>query len=237
MQTQMEAKSPRPTGSRVLRRQAPLFLLCLLLGFGLVLQFRTQAAIQQHRTAPADQVTTVGALLRSIATLREELADLQREPASAGPDTGESAEQIQTLLQELATLRAFNGGVELLGPGVEVQIAMPIAPQDLHDLLNDLRGAGAEAMALNDHRLVASSAITGSDDELRLNGTPLSRPYNIRAIGAATALERALTRPGGMVAVLQQNYPGARITVVRRDRLHLPAAGDPPAWRYARPAG
>ena len=237
MLMQMEAKSPRPVGRRVLRRQATLFLLCLLLGFGLVLQFRTQAAIQQHRMAPADQVTTAGELLRSIATLREELADLQREPPTADPDTGESAAQVQPLLQELATLRAFNGGVELLGPGVEVQIAMPVAAQDLHDLLNDLHGAGAEAMALNDQRLVAFSAITGSEEELRLNGTPLSRPYTIRAIGPAAALERALTRPGGMVAVLQQTYPGARITVVRRDRLHLPAAGDAPNWRYARPAG
>ncbi len=87
------------------------------------------------------------------------------------------------------TLRVLPGEVVALGPGVEVEITAAIAPEDLHDLFNDLRAAGAEALALNEHRVLAAGAVSGEPDALRLNGTALTRPYTVRAIGPVTALD------------------------------------------------
>lgn len=224
-------------GSR-LRVNATLFILAVVAGFALALQVRTQEAAgrQGQRSSSVGQAVLVDDLLRSNAALRRELLALQQARSRGEPGAGGS-DQAQALLQELAVLRAVNGRVELLGPGVEVEITAAIAPEDLHDLFNDLRAAGAEALALNEHRVLAAGAVSGEPDALRLNGAALTRPYIVRAIGPVAALERALTRPGGMVALLRQNYPGARINVVRRDRMRIPAATtSAPRFTYARPA-
>lgn len=217
------------------RSRAALFVLCLMVGFALVLQVRTYEAAsrQWQRVRGIDQALLVDELLRTNAALRRELLALQEVRGQRGR-AGE--QDNQALLQEIARLRALNGRVELLGPGVEVEIAAAVTPEDLYDLFNDLRAAGAEALALNEHRILASSAVAGTPDDLRVNGAVLSRPYTVRAIGPVAALERALTRPGGMVALLRQNYPGARITVIRRDRIRIPAAAQPLRFSYARPA-
>lgn len=220
-----------------LRANALLFMLSVAAGFALALQMRTQEAAGRlaQRAPDIGQAMLIDELLRTNAALHRELLALQQARGQGQHSAGN--DQAQALLQELAILRAVNGRVELLGSGVEVEIAAAVAPEDLHDLFNDLRAAGAEALALNEHRVLAAGAVAGEPDALRFNGALLTRPYNVRAIGPVAALERALTRPGGMVALLRQNYPGARINVIRRDRIRIPAAtAGAPRFTYARPA-
>ncbi len=215
-----------------------LFVLAMVAGFALALQTRTQEAAgrQGQQSSGVGQAMLVDDLLRTNAALRRELLALQ-QARSRGEHVADSNNQVQVLLQELTVLRAVNGRVELLGPGVEIEIAAAVTPEDLHDLFNDLRAAGAEALALNEHRVLAASAVAGTPDALRLNGAALAQPYIVRAIGPVVALERALIRPGGMVVLLRQNYPSARINVVRRDRIRIPAAtAGVPRFTYARPA-
>ena len=120
------------------------------------------------------------------------------------------------MVTELNRLRAVNGLVEVAGPGVEMNIDGSVTALDLQDLVNEARNAGAEALALNGHRLVARSVLVGSEGAIVLDGLRLTSPYRLQAVGAAESLERALTRKGGLLALLQYAYPDAMITVAQR---------------------
>ena len=98
------------------------------------------------------------------------------------------------------------GMTAMTGPGLEVvladsdrqtddpaeQEALTIQDVDLQLVVNALWGAGAEAVAVNGQRLVATSPIRGAGETITVNFRPLAPPYRIRAIGAdREAFERA----------------------------------------------
>jgi uncharacterized protein YlxW (UPF0749 family) len=70
---------------------------------------------------------------------------------------------------------------------------------DLLDAIEELRGAGAETMQVDDVRVGVSSAVTGTPGALQLDGRPLRAPYEILVIGVPQALETAMNIPGGVV--------------------------------------
>jgi uncharacterized protein YlxW (UPF0749 family) len=64
--------------------------------------------------------------------------------------------------------------------------------QDIQAVLNALWSAGAEAIQMQDQRLIATSAPRCVGNTLLLNGRTYSPPYTITAIGDAAAMEAAL---------------------------------------------
>ena len=73
---------------------------------------------------------------------------------------------------------------------------------DLVVIINELWAAGAEAVAINDCRITATSGISYVDSTdktyLTCNGTVIQEPYEIRALGNGAILEKSLTMPGGI---------------------------------------
>ena len=92
----------------------------------------------------------------------------------------------------------------------------------LNDLLNELRNAGAEALAVDGTRIVAATVVAQSASALEVDGTPLDRTFTLTVIGDPDGLVAALQRPGGIVTQLEQ-FVRATITVSPSDTLRLPA--------------
>lgn len=69
--------------------------------------------------------------------------------------------------------------------------------EDLLDLINELRDAGAEAISINDERIVNMSDIVNRSTRIRVNSQNVSSPYVIKAIGDRTYLKSALTIKNG----------------------------------------
>jgi uncharacterized protein YlxW (UPF0749 family) len=137
---------------------------------------------------------------------------------------------------ELERLGVLNGAVEVAGPGAQVMLDGPVTVLDLYDLLNELRNAGAEAITLNDQRIVASSVIAPTTDgSIAVDGTVTRHPYTFAAIGDPTTLESALLRPGGLLAVFSNSREGLRVGVQRRERLIAPAHAPIGDFQYGAP--
>jgi uncharacterized protein YlxW (UPF0749 family) len=121
-------------------------------------------------------------------------------------------------------------GIEpAVGPGVIVRLVdaeRVLLPQDFVALVNELRAAGAEAVAVNDVRVDARAGFTGQDGVIRLGDAVLSREFEVVAIGDPANLEQSLTLPGGLKSTLS-TFPGVSVTVERSERLHVPAAREP----------
>jgi len=206
---------------------------CLALGLLLAIQLRTARLARQ--TAPDEEWEIVVAdLIDSNARLREQVESLQAQLAEF-QDPEKGGVVLQSLVDEINYLRIVNGLVEVSGPGIVVTIEGPISVLDLHDLINELRNAGAEALTLNDERLVAWSAISTDGQSATVDGYPVQAPYRLQAIGDAHTLEVALGRPGGIVELLQQANRELSIVVEPVEKLTLPVYDRPFQFAYTRP--
>ena len=221
-----------PGGKQVVRLS--LVAVCIFLGMLLVVQLRTQSDIQQAARRE-DWSYVVAELIDSNTRLREEIEALQAQLVEIR-DVEAGAAILELLVDDTNNLRIANGLVEVSGPGIEVMIADAISVLDLHDLINELRNAGAEALALNGQRLVVWSAISTDGQHVTVDGQPVQAPYHLEAIGNAHTLEAALVRPGGLVNMLHEAQDGLAITVEQRQRITLTVYRQPIQFVYAQPA-
>jgi uncharacterized protein YlxW (UPF0749 family) len=156
-------------------------------------------------------------LRMEIATLEDQLGEIQGNQAR-----GETS--LDELRRDLEDVRSFAGLERVTGAGVAVAVAGPIAAGSVQELLNELRNAGAEAIAIGDVRVVPGSVVSGSPGALSVESTALADPFEIRAIGAPETLTGSLTRSGGIVSQLAAVEPQAEVTVTPLERTALPAA-------------
>jgi uncharacterized protein YlxW (UPF0749 family) len=206
------------------------------LGLLLVAQFRTQwmASRSILSASSADQLVIISSLVENNARLREEMEMLEEQLSEYQQATGRAV--LEALVEELNKVRIINGLVEVSGPGVEVSLDGPVGVLDVQDLINELRNAGAEALTINGERLTLYSIIASPEDGvMTVNGTRLSRPYILQAIGDPETLETALLRSGGLIATLERNYEGLAVSLVKRDKMVLPVYKGAIEFVYASP--
>jgi uncharacterized protein YlxW (UPF0749 family) len=226
-----------------IRAQVTIGLVCLLLGVGLVMQFRFQRLAHQSVPASAtDQAVYISQLSESNADLRRQVDELEGELARYGQGGPGGSADAAALEENLLALRIANGEAAVAGPGVSVLVDGKSNLVELQDLVNELRNASAEAIAVNGVRVVARSAIVPAEDgRIVIDRQALSPPYTLEAIGDTDTLVGALERKGGLIALLEAGDPDLKIEVTRHsadDReawLHLPESTLPFEWTYARP--
>ncbi len=209
----------------VRRGQVTLAVVCLLFGIALMMQLRTQNRLRQAATGESstDLAAIAGDLYDNNTTLRLEVDKLLRQQLTY-QEAASSNKQID-MQREVQQLQTFNGVVPVTGPGVELSVDGALRPVDLEDLLNEIRNAGAEAIAINDQRVVYNTSIGGTPGHVTVNGVDVTRPLVIDAIGAPDVLDRALDRKGGMLSYLKTAYPDARLNLSEQQSLRLPAYG------------
>ena len=219
-----------------------LTVVFLVLGILLSLQFRTQRLLASSLEAQktTDLVTMWKNLSVKRNQLQGEIAQLQQQLFTLKTNSGQSSEAEASLTKELSRLQMNTGLVATKGPGVTVTITgdAPLLYFDLVDLVNELWASGAEAIAVNNHRINAYSAIGEENDGPRnyitVDGQRLLYPIVIKAIGDPQTLDKGLTFTGGLIDNLNNLYKVYPI-VKREQDLQLPAT-TLPAWRYAKPA-
>ena len=84
-------------------------------------------------------------------------------------------------------------------------------------ILNELRASGAEALSINDERILATSEIRCAGPTVSINNTKLAAPFEIKAIGNADTLENALRMPGG--AIDEAGFYGIDVTIKKSNKL------------------
>lgn len=139
----------------------------------------------------AELVSRVLSASDAVDALQQEVSDqsaqvdrLRADLLAAGDGSRESG--------ELARLAEEAGTTALVGPGLTVTMddapdAEPgslnrVLDRDLQAIVNELWRAGAQGIAINDQRLVETSAIRGAGDAILVNYHPLTRPYVISAV-------------------------------------------------------
>lgn len=140
--------------------------------------------IQRRRSLVAEQD-------EALHVLRGEVADAQRQVARRSQLDRADADAAATLAMQAGTVAVEGKGLTVTlndssrTPETEENAgAFRIHDSDLQLVVNALFAAGAEAVAVNDSRLVATTPIRAAGDTIVVNFRPLSPPYKVSAIGA-----------------------------------------------------
>ena len=198
--------------------------LAALLGFLAVGQLRGQAGVPGLSALTATELTQ---LIANLTTgnnhLRDEIAELTRQEANLAESHDRGETTVGALTADLARIRAWAGLTPVEGQGIAITVSGPIGGDGIEELLNELRNAGAEAIAVGGVRVVAGVVVAGAPGALSIENAALGDAFEIRAIGSPQILTGTLTRTGGVVAQVGATYPDARLTVTPVETMTLPA--------------
>jgi uncharacterized protein YlxW (UPF0749 family) len=209
-----------------LRSQLTVAVVAFLLGLLVVVQLRSQtggsaleAVSTQNLTALVANVNSQNDRLRlEISTLTAQLDELRANRATG-------ATSVDQIASDLARIRAWTGLDPVSGRGVTITVGGKIEAAAVEDLINELRNAGAEAIAIEDYRVVAGTTVSGQSGSLDVDGFLLGDPFRIRVIGTPETLVGSLTRAGGIIAQLSATDPAATLEVAPMDKpVLLPAS-------------
>jgi uncharacterized protein YlxW (UPF0749 family) len=130
------------------------------------------------------------------------------------------------------------------GTGIMITIDNP--PQDVNlgldkniaydyklilDLINELNSAGAEAIAINEQRMVNNTEVRLAGTQVNVNTIPISPPFVIKAIGNSRTLDGALNQRFGIVQNIREI--GYYIEVKQVETIELPAFNGSIKFQYA----
>jgi len=244
--------NPEPTDRRNRRSWwATMFLLCAVLGAMLGLSVKAQRAKQVQDTS--DRLSGMAALVKATADDQGRIAALQKELAKVNAAGPSDSARLKLLIKQLSQAQSLAGLTDMKGPGVIVTMDdsklpypkdMPpgITPQNIiHDndigqVVNELKAAGAEAISVNDQRLVAVSPVRCAGPTIFINNTPQTPPYVIKAIGDPKILITALNIPGGITSALKAFDPAMFKVEKSPKPLLIPAYAGGMETKYAVPA-
>ena len=229
--------TPRPRRGRDPLASALIGVLTLLLGFAFAVQVRATDTPQQLEGArEEDLIRILDELNTSEERLRAQIAD-QREALQQLTSSDSQSAAALAEAQELAeSIGILNGTVAATGPGITMSIRDPadeVQVADLLDAIQELRGAGAETMEIDDVRVGVSTAVTGEPGALLVDGRPISSPYDFVVIGDPQNLETALNIPGGVVQRIANR--GGTATISPSDRVEVDALRPLDEPQYAAP--
>lgn len=206
-----------------------------LLSFAIVCQINFES--NSIQALENQSVENLVAMMRSLNDYRSRL-NAELEALERSESTLSVANSLE---QQLLAAKIFAGAIAVSGPGVSVTVTADydLYSMDVIDIANELKVSGAEAIAINNHRLTTKTRITHETDRdghlfLALNGERLLTPIVITAVGDPPTLEKGLAFTGGIIDTLGTLY-GIYPIVRREESVTIPAA-TLPTPTYMQPA-
>jgi len=208
----------------------PVTMVAIALGFLIALQAQTQKNVSAAEEISAQRMSQMKAVLLNS---QEQNAQLQRVHQELSEKLDAARKQVGTdpqLLVHLKQLQMLGGTQAVEGPGILISIddrnkkvTFPINTNDISRMINTLKLAGAEAISINDQRVVGSTAIVLSGSStILVNQVPVNRsegvPYELSAIGDQDTLLDYFSKLEAVT--LKQN--GMTVSIARKT-LRIPS--------------
>jgi uncharacterized protein YlxW (UPF0749 family) len=229
-------------------------LVCLLAGLLLAATHGVSGGAEIRRSDAPRLVDLVREAQSSVSHLSAERDDLTSKLDSIHGRSSNTA--LAAMLRRSAELAGEADMDPVHGPGLVVTLedaqrdangrfprdASPddlvVHQQDIQAVLNALWSAGAEAIQMQDQRIIGTSVPRCVGNTLLLNGRTYSPPYTITAIGNATAMQAALA--AAPLVILYKQYVvrfglGYREEV--RPDVQIVSHSEPVRSHFAQPAG
>jgi len=209
-------------------------------GFMLMVALKSSAATRPVRQNIKVISEKIRDLEKERERLKKEIEVLNLKLNEVEKKAALNDRKFKKLKDELDRLRALAGLTELEGPGVEITLRdaslnsiSPFVPDEqkvVHDsdlrlIVNGLNLGGAEAISINNERIVSVSSIRCVGPTILINNKPVSSPFVIRAIGDPDRLVEGLYQEQTLKYYLEEVYPyiGIDIKIRRLEKGRIPA--------------
>ena len=210
----------------------------VLLGILISTQIQTQHRLMSDLSMQSTSDLSI--MLKDLTDKRWQLSEAIDEAEdnliTYQNDYQNDAELIDRINNELSRLQLINGTAKVHGSGIQITVSGNMLASDLIVILNELWAAGAEAIAVNDYRITATTGINYVDAQnktyLTCDGAIVQDPIKIRAIGNSKILEKSLTMPGGIADNLSLYQVYLHITL--QDDITLESLPNQPQLRYGK---
>lgn len=198
---------------RKITSQISMALVCGILGFMLAYQFKVlmkqENAFNLSRESSTDITVEIEQYKKEKSTLEAKVSELQAKIKNYEDAMANKSDSTKNLLKDLDDSRMLAGEVDVQGPGITIYltpdsklfssntITNHITDKDLVYLVNELRFAGAEAISINDIRVVLKTGIRTAGNYILINDEKISPSSRIviKAIGDKNLLYSAMGFP------------------------------------------
>lgn len=199
----------------------------------------TMVMFTQFKTIEQTDITAIETMRET--ELREELAKIKSKYDDVESKLQETESKIteyknqmeseedstKILEQELDEAKMYLGYTDVVGEGIIITISdtssREIESYDLITLVNELKIAGAEAISINDNRVISRTEIVDIGTKyIMMNGNKrISGPYVIKAIGDKKYLESGITLKNGYIDEMKAN--GKDVSYTLEDEIRINA--------------
>lgn len=182
-----------------------IFIVCIVLVSVMMMQFRT---VEQTDITEIENMreSELRAALADWKTKYEEVStqldDINARIAEYNTTINDNEQASKLIDEELQESNILIGKTDVYGEGVVVTLAnsneQQIEAYDLMDLVNELRYAGAEAISINEQRVLNMTEIVDMGDYayITVNSQRIQEPYIVKAIGDKDYINSILNLKG-----------------------------------------
>lgn len=135
----------------------------------------------------------------------------------------ENKQQASELIKtELSQMKTIIGKTDVEGEGIIINLSdgeEQIVSEDLVKLVNELKLAGAEAISINNQRIITLTDIVDVNSYIIINGQRTSSPFEIKAIGNQQYLNSGITAKGGFSDSIKNDEKNITITLEKNVKI------------------
>ncbi len=225
-----------------------LGIMCFALTFGICVQVRTV----KNSNSTVSQNYEENNLRAEVLKYKERYENKYRELEKAEDQlekerqsSTQNNEELERREEEIKKGNKMIGLSEVTGPGVIVTLSdskqetnsvlnpssLLVHDADVLSVINELKNAGAEAISINEQRLVPTSSISCGGNIIDINGEKVGAPFEIKAIGLPEQLS-SLTRQGGYLEFLRNDSIGAELK--KSNNITIPKYTGLISYQYAK---
>ena len=189
-------------------------ILCLILTFAITVQLRVSSLSESE----SSQTKITDKLKDEIFRLNDEnvkLAEKFQNTTSELDDARNQAAQNDSSSKDTSELikkyTIVSGKTDVTGQVIIIKYkpsdneAKADMVKDLRDIVNEIKNAGAEAIEINNQRIVGTTAIEMVKNKIEINDTEVSENFIIKAIGDSNLMYSGLIRPGGTIENIKES--------------------------------
>ncbi len=222
-----------------MKREIIVGILCFLIAASICVQYRS---VHNYTTNGQASVQSMSENKLRDRVLKEQenynklyaqLQDAQAQLEQLRKNSATNSDEAQQLEKQLSELNRLLGYTDVKGKGLIITLKDADANEnsssdniihdlDLLDIVNELFNAGAEAVSINDQRIISTSAINCSGNVVRINGQKVSVPFVIKAIGSPEGIYGTMTRPRGYLDLMRSADIKIEIEKKENDDLIVP---------------
>jgi len=228
-----------------------LFIIAVLTGFGITSQLRGSFTFQGIITPQKliEMQTGIENYKVEIETITRSNYELAATVAKYSGTSNGGEDKIKAMEEELVKIRKMADISEVKGTGIRIILKDSDMPSEaglsenfflIHDfdilnLVNDLKGAGAEAVAINGERVTALTNIECGGPTINIDKKRHTPPFVIEAIGDSKKLEAAMNKQDSYLDFMK--FAGINIQVEVPSEITIAAYNGPEKNKYMKKAG